>query len=237
MGRKPTISLIHTGHPMASHLDLEEQEQLAELKHFWKTYGNLISWLLIVVLGSYAAWNGWQYWQRNQSAKASALYDEVEKAVLSQDVARVERSVADMKDKFSSTQFAHQAGLLAARTLAEKDKPEQARALLSWVAADAPEPALRDLARVRLAALQWDTQSADEAIKTLQAGFSAEMAPLADDLKGDLLLSKNQNAQAIEAYQQAFKALPEGSEYRRVVQAKLGALGVDVTARVAEVRP
>lgn len=237
MGRKPTISLIHTGHPMASHLDLEEQEQLAELKHFWKTYGNLISWLLIVVLGSYAAWNGWQYWQRNQSAKASALYDEVEKAVLSQDVARVERSVADMKDKFGSTQFAHQAGLLAARTLAEKDKPEQARALLSWVAADAPEPALRDLARVRLAALQWDTQSADEALKTLQAGFSAEMAPLADDLKGDLLLSKNQNAQAIEAYQQAFKALPEGSEYRRVVQAKLGALGVDVAARVAEVRP
>ena len=46
---------------MASHLDLEEQEQLAELKHFWKTYGNLISWVLIVVLGSYAAWNGWQY--------------------------------------------------------------------------------------------------------------------------------------------------------------------------------
>ena len=99
---------------MAAHLDLEEQEQLAELKHFWKTWGNLITWLLIAVLGSYAAWNGWQYWQRNQAAKASALYEEVEKAVLSQDVARIERSVADMKDKFGGTQFAHQAGLLAA---------------------------------------------------------------------------------------------------------------------------
>ena len=80
---------------MASHLDLEEQEQLAELKHFWKTYGNLISWVLIVVLGSYAAWNGWQYWQRNQAAKASALYEEVEKAVIAQDLTRIERSVAD----------------------------------------------------------------------------------------------------------------------------------------------
>ena len=223
---------------MASHLDLEEQEQLDELKHFWKTYGNLISWVLIAVLGSYAAWNGWQYWQRNQAAKASVMYDEVERAVQAQDLSRIERSVADMKDKFGGTSYAHQAALLAARSLAEKAKPEQARALLAWVAADAPVPALRDLARVRLAALQWDTQSADEALKTLQAAeFAAETAPLAADLKGDLLLSKSQNAEAIAAYQQALKSLPEGSEYRRVVQAKLGALGVEVASLTAEVRP
>ena len=31
---------------MASHLDLEEQEQLEQLKAFWKRWGNLITWLL-----------------------------------------------------------------------------------------------------------------------------------------------------------------------------------------------
>ncbi len=105
---------------MASHLDLEEQEQLDQLKHFWKTWGNLISWVLIIVLGAYAAWNGWQYWQRNQATKASALYDEVEKAVQAQDLTRVERSIADMKNKFGSTLYAHQAGLVAASVLSEK---------------------------------------------------------------------------------------------------------------------
>ena len=40
---------------MATHLDLEEQEQLDQLKHFWKRWGNLISWALIVVLGAYAS--------------------------------------------------------------------------------------------------------------------------------------------------------------------------------------
>ena len=45
---------------MANNLDLEEQEQLEELKHFWKKNGNWISWLLIIVLGSLAAWNGYQ---------------------------------------------------------------------------------------------------------------------------------------------------------------------------------
>jgi len=137
---------------MASHLDLEEQEQLAELKHFWKTYGNLISWVLILVLGGYAAWNGWQYWQRNQAAKASALYDEVEKAVLAQDVARVERGMTDMKERFAATQYAHQAALLAARVLVDKNQGEQARAWLAWSADKAPSAAWRDLARVRLAA-------------------------------------------------------------------------------------
>ena len=46
---------------MAKHLDLEEQEQLDELKHFWKQYGNLITWGLIVVFGAIAAWNGYHY--------------------------------------------------------------------------------------------------------------------------------------------------------------------------------
>lgn len=52
---------------MAKHLDLEEQEQLDQIKHFWAQYGNLITWTLIVVFGSMAAWNGWNYWQDRKS--------------------------------------------------------------------------------------------------------------------------------------------------------------------------
>ncbi|MFM8864210.1 MAG: YfgM family protein [Limnohabitans sp.] len=222
---------------MASHLDLEEQEQLDQLKHFWKNWGNAISWVLILVLGAYASWQGWQYWQSNQAGKASALFDELEKAVLAQDLPRIERSMADMKDKFGSTQFAHQAGLLAARSLADKDKADQARVLLAWVAADAPAAALRELARIRLASLQWETQTADEALKTLATSFATDMAPLAEDLRGDLYLSKGQTADAVKAYEKAFKALPDSSEYRRVVQAKLGALGVEVAGLKPEARP
>ena len=214
---------------MASHLDLEEQEQLAELKHFWKNWGNLISWLLIFVLGAYAAWNGWQYWELTQSIKASALYDEVEKAVATNDAVRVERSLADMRDKFGSTHYAHQAGLLAARSLYAQGKTDQAKTTLTWVAENAPVPALRDVARLRLAALLWDTKSLDEALKQLQNPFTPEMTGLAADLRGDVLQAKGQPTEAIAAYQQAWKQLPETNEYRRMVQAKLGALGVQAS--------
>ena len=63
---------------MATHLDLEEQEQLDQLKAFWKQYGNLITWVLIVALGGYAGWNGWNWWQREQAVKAGAMYDELD---------------------------------------------------------------------------------------------------------------------------------------------------------------
>ena len=56
---------------MATHLDLEEQEQLDAVKRFWKRFGNLIVGLLIAVLACFSAWNGWNWWQRDQAAKAA----------------------------------------------------------------------------------------------------------------------------------------------------------------------
>ncbi len=212
---------------MATPLDLEEQEQLDQIKHFWKTYGNLISWVLIVILGSYAAWNGYQYWERSQATKAAALFDEVERAVTSGDIARVERSLADMKDKFGATQFAQQAALLAAKTLQEKGKADAAREALSWVANGASDKAYRDIARLRLAALHLDAKAFDEALKLLVLEFTPAMTGLASDLRADVLQAKGQSTEAIAAYQQAWQKLADNPDYRRLVQAKLNALGVD----------
>ena len=215
---------------MAKALDLEEQEQLDQIKHFWRTWGNLISWVLIAVLGSYAAWNGYQYWQRTQATKAAALYDEVERAVAAADIGRVERSLADMKDKFGSTQFAQQSALLAAKALYAQGKTEAARDALSWVANGASDKAYRDIARLRLAALQLDAKAYDEAWKQLTLEFTPEMSGLAADLRGDVLQAKGQNAEAIAAYQQAWQKLADTPDYRRLVQAKLNALGIDPDA-------
>ncbi len=220
---------------MAKALDLEEQEQLDRIKHFWSNWGNLISWLLIAVLSSYAAWNGYQYWERTQAAKAAALYDEVERAVSSGDLARVERSFADMKDKFGGTQFAQQSALLAAKTFQAQGKTDAARDALSWVANGASDKAYRDIARLRLAAVQLDAKAYDEALKPLIDEFTPAMQGLAADLRGDVLQAKGQKTEAIAAYSEAWKKLAETPDYRRLVQAKLNALGVEPeTAAVTE---
>lgn len=212
---------------MAKALDLEEQEQLDQIKHFWRKWGNPISWLLIAVLGSYAGWMGYGYWQRGQASKAATLYDEVERAAAAKELPRLERSLADMKAQFGSTQLAQQSALLAAKTWQEQGKTEAATEALTWVANEASDKAYRDIAFLRLANLQLQAKAHEEALKLLDKVATPQMMGLAADLRGDVLFAKGQSEQAIAAYQTAWNKMADAPDYRRIVQAKLNALGID----------
>ena len=81
--------------------DLEEQEQIASFKAFWSKYGNLITWVLIIALGSFAAYNFYNQHVRKQSVEASALYDELTDAVTANDNAKAQRIAGDI-DAFAT---------------------------------------------------------------------------------------------------------------------------------------
>src|SRR5262245_18544536 len=119
---------------MATHLDLDEQEQLDQLKSFWKQYGNLITWTLAIALLGYAGWQGWNYWQRDQAAKAAAMFDALEVAASAGDAEKSTRVFSDMKDRFPRTAFTQQAALLAAKVQSQKGQADAARASLTWAA-------------------------------------------------------------------------------------------------------
>ena len=216
---------------MAKHLDLEEQEQLDEIKHFWKRYGNAITWALIAVLGAFAAWNGYQYWQRSQAAQAAAMFDEVEKVSREGDADKLQRAFDDMKTRFSSTAYAPQAGLLVAKTLYESGKVDGAKAALTWVAEKSTDAGYASVARLRLAGLLLDAKAFDEATRALETGITEEFAALQSDRRGDILLAQGKKPEAIEQYLKAFKAFEERTDYRRLVVVKLNSLGVDPTAK------
>lgn len=212
---------------MAKHLDLEEQEQLAEIKHYWNEYGNLITWVLIAVFGAIAGWNGWQYWQRTQATQAAALYDEVERAVQAGDTARVERAFSDMKEKFGRTTYAQQAGMLAARTFIEKGNTDAAKAALAWVADEASDEGYEAVARLRLAAVLVQAKAYDEALKQLSGDFPKSFEGLVADRRGDVYNLQGKKAEAKAEYIKAYTSSDERSEYRRLIEVKLSALGVD----------
>ena len=218
---------------MATHLDLEEQEQLDELKHFWTRWGDLITWVLIAVLGAYAAWNGWQYWQRQQAAQAAVLFDTVERALGQSDTALLDRSLGDIRDQFGGTTYAHQAALLAARVYADKGNADKAQAALQWVVDKADDPAYKALARLRLAAFALDQKAYDQAKAALAGTFPREFQALVDDRLGDIAMSQNQAEQAKTHYLAAWTAMDERADYRQVLDMKLAALGVKPSAQGA----
>jgi predicted negative regulator of RcsB-dependent stress response len=218
---------------MANHLDLEEQEQLAELKHFWKRYGNIISWVLIVVFGAVAAWNGYQYWQRSQAAQAAVMYDEVERAAVAGDVAKLERALGDMKERFGRTAYAEQAALLAARIYHDKGNLDAAKGALAWVAGKASDDGYQAVARLRLSGMLFEAKAYDEALQQLTAPMPSDFNALAADRRGDILLAQGKKAEAKAQYEAAYKGLDERSDYRRIIEVKLNALGVDPVVKVA----
>jgi predicted negative regulator of RcsB-dependent stress response len=224
---------------MATHLDLEEQEQLDQLKAFWKRYGTLLTWVLIVVLGAYAAWNGWGLYQRDQAEKSGAMFDQLDKAAQAGDVDQATRVFADMQARYPRTAFTEQAGLLAAKVQLEKGKPDAALASLAWVAANATEVEYQTIAKLRAAGVLLDQKKYDEALKQLDSATSPEFAALVSDRRGDVLIAQNKPEEAKAAYAKAWQAMDATVGYRRLIDAKLTALGaapVDTAAGAGSVK-
>ncbi len=221
---------------MANHLDLDEQEQLDQFKHFWKQYGNLITWVLIAVLGSFAAWNAYEYWQRSQATQAAAMFDEVERSIATGDVAKVERALSDMNAKFGSSPYAQQAGLLAAKTFYEKGNLDASKKALVLVAEKSSDVGYQAIAKLRLASALIESKNYDDALKQVSGTYPKEFEPMAADRRGDVLALQGKPAEAKAEYIKAYKGFDEKSGYRRLVEVKLNALGGDpVTTVVTDI--
>lgn len=222
---------------MATQLDLEEQEQLDQLKAFWRKYGNAITWVLIVVLGAFALWNGWHWWQREQAGKAGAMFDELTAAVQAGDVDQAGRVFNDLKERYEGVAFVEQAGLLAAELQFDKGRADDAAQTLQWVADNGDQQEYRTAARLRLAAVLLQQKKYDEALKQLDAADAPAFAALVADRRGDVLLAQGKPDEAKAAYTRAWEGLGAEVEYRRLVEAKLTALGASPEPKPAASEP
>ena len=213
--------------------DLEEQEQIDELKTWWRMHGNLVTAVLLAVAVALAGWQGWNWWQRKQSAEASAIYTALQQAPAGADVKRTRDLAGELIEKYSGTAYAGLGAMVSARTQAEGGDAKTARAQFGWAAENAKEAALRDLARLRLAALLADEKAWDEALKQLAVEPGATLAPRYAELKGDVLAAQGKAAEARAAYETALAkidALPREQQvmhapYRDIVTAKLESAG------------
>jgi predicted negative regulator of RcsB-dependent stress response len=205
--------------------DLDQQEQLDQFKHFWKQYGNLLTWALVLALGAYGAWTYYQYWQQQRAAAAAALYEELDRAALSGDANKAARIFGDLKEKYAGATFTEQGALLAAKVAADNKKADHGKAALQWLVGSGKNVNLVAVARLRLAGLQMDAKQYDEALKSLGAELPAEFAPLGDDRRGDILMAQGKKEEAAKAYLAAWKGLDATVDYRRFIEGKLTALG------------
>jgi predicted negative regulator of RcsB-dependent stress response len=149
-------------------------------------------------------------------------YDAMRQAVRS---GLIDQAIEDGKrliGDYGSTAYASFAGLELARLAYNRDEPAVARGHLQWVADSAPDPALRELARLRLGRLLLDSGELDALQQLLTASplpaFAGEFA----ELRGDLARVRGNAEDARVAYQEA---LVKGVDDESLLRMKLVDVG------------
>ncbi|NDP58577.1 MAG: tetratricopeptide repeat protein [Oxalobacteraceae bacterium] len=205
--------------------DHEEQEQMASLKAWWSQYGNLLTWALTIVLAGYAAWSGWNYYQRTQSTQASMLYNELQNAVTAKDNTRIQRAATDLQDRYVRTAYAQMSALVAAKAAVDANDLPRAKVQLQWVIDKGADDAYKAIARIRLAGVLLDEKAYDAGLALLAGDFPAEFAADVADRKGDLLVAQDKLPEARTAYQLALDKAEQKNPGRQLIQLKLDAIG------------
>lgn len=207
-------------------LDLEEQEQLAELKSWWKAHGNLVIAVLIAAMLAFAGWRYWKVYQASQAGQAAQLYHQLDKAAQAGDAKALRDAGGALAENFPGTLYASMAALVSARFYYDRNDLKSAKAQLQWVIDRSGAEDFRDLARLRLGAVLLDEKAYDEALKLLEAPHAAAYDPQYAALKGDILTAKGQAAEAKVAYKAALdKADERDTQFRESVRMRLEALG------------
>jgi predicted negative regulator of RcsB-dependent stress response len=207
-------------------LDLEEQEQVAELKAWWKQHGTRVTAMLLAVAVGFAGWMAFRSYSQSQAMQASVLYAAASKAAQANDAKALRDASGTLVESYPGTAYAPMAALLAARYYFERNDPKSARVQLQWVIDKASSDDFKDLARLRLAAVLLDEKAYDEALALLQAKPAAAYEAQYAALRGDVLVAKNQAAEARAAYQLALeKADKQNAPFQESVRMRLEALG------------
>ena len=209
-----------------SSFDLEEQEQIAALKAWWRENGKLV--IAAVVAAALAASGvlGWRAYQRSQSVNASAVYGELQKAAGTRDVKKVRDLAGTILERFPRTAYAPLAALVSAKAHFESGDLKTARAQLEWVIESAREPELQAIGRLRLASVLIDEQAYDESLKTLDAKVAPEFEGRYAEMRGDIYTLQGKKRDARTAYRTALdKTQQRESASRELLQFKLETLG------------
>lgn len=204
--------------------DLEEQEQIDELKAWWKQNGKLISTLVIGLLVAYAAYQGWHYYQNKQAVEASTQYQDL-LVTDEKDLKAIQAKSAVLMEKFGGTPYAGRAALFSAKANYQANEIKSAKAQLEWTIKNAKETSVSALASLQLANILAEEKDYEAALKLLNAPHDAGFDGLFADLKGDILVSQGKTPEAKAAYEEALIKLEPQGKFRVITQQKLEALG------------
>jgi len=206
-------------------LDLEEQEQVDELKALWKKYGTYIRRGAIAFFVLYGLFQGWGYYQNKQSLSASEAYQSI--VVLDEkNTKEIMQKAENLIDNYSGTPYAGRAAILFAKASYAEGLKDKTKEKLEWASSHAKESATESIALIQLGQVLLEEKKYEEALKKANNVDNEGYLGLANDLKGDALSAMGKKEDAKKAYLEALKRFGPKDPYAKFTQEKLETLGV-----------
>lgn len=193
---------------MAEHLS--DEEQLENLKRWWKENGLFTIAAVVLCIGGYFGWDNWKANQQQKMETASELYQQmmevaiVEPGQKANDTQHrlVNELATQLKEEFSSSQYARYGALLVAKLAVEKNDLDAAAEQLRWALDDADE-GLGLVIKLRLAKVEASRDNIDLALSMLNGVDAQTLSSAYAEARGDFYLMKGDKTAAYEAYKQA----------------------------------
>lgn len=184
---------------------LNEEEQVEALKKWWQENGKSVVGGVLLGLLIVGGWRGWQHYERGQGEAAAARYEQILATAEAGQAESAYSLAARLDAEFSGSPYTFLAALHVAKLkLAAGDKAG-ARGRLEWVRLHAEDPAIRQLATLRLARVLVDAGDLDDAQLILDGAPKDALAPELAEVRGDLARARGQVAAARAAYEEALR--------------------------------
>ena len=201
-------------------IHVAEDDDTQKLRAWWKKNGmGMVAGVAIGVAGV-GGFKGWQVYTEYRALSASDVFQEMLTYDESGAVEQAQDRAQMLAKDYRSTPYVDMAYLMIAKLAIKNNELSNAMEALTHVMTKSNDPAMRQLARLRLARvtlLAGDLVRAQELVTTDDVGGFESEYP---EVLGDILVAQHKYSDAAEAYDRALQALAPASSSRALLTSK-----------------
>lgn len=208
------------GKPVADHYT-SEQEQVEQLKRWWKDIGRALVTGLVIGIGGLAGYRYWDNVQVTRAENASVNYEHL--LQMTTEGRNVDALAAGQSiiDSYPDSAYARLSTLVLAKIAVGENEYARAKQHLQTLIEAADDGEITQIARARLARILLAEGGVDEANALIAAIPSIDGRERFAELRGDISVARGDTETARTMYLQALSQAHEFGLDRGAVQLKL----------------
>ena len=184
---------------------MTEEEQLQAIKKWWLRYNTPILVVLSLIMLAVAGYRYWNWHEEKRLTQASTAYDHLMVSFSEHHNKEVRSYANQLIKNYDQTVYADAARMTLAKLYVEKEDNKRAIDLLGAVVSNSKVPALKQVAKIRIARLLVSQKSYDQALNELSVVDDNAYMTIVNELKGDIFVEKGEYQQAMTSYKMAIE--------------------------------